>query len=178
VVVPWLTTRRSCIPLLRETLILQCRTRSKTRAPRKRFPAPALLPKIYFGFTSSYRSTFTEGNIAKMVRKLKHHEQKLLRKVDFTTYKSDNDHRDAVVIRRYAIQKPQDYRKYNLLVGVASPPSLQSPPYHSSVEIFLYAHMLTSSTTVLETARTPPSRPPSNFLLPTDPRGPLTCQAA
>jgi len=56
-----------------------------------------------------------------MVRKLKHHEQKLLRKVDFTTYASDNDHRDAAVIRRYAIQKPSDYQKYNRLCGVRFP---------------------------------------------------------
>jgi U3 small nucleolar ribonucleoprotein protein IMP3 len=34
-----------------------------------------------------------------MVRKLKHHEQKLLRKVDFITYKQDNNHRDAAVVR-------------------------------------------------------------------------------
>jgi U3 small nucleolar ribonucleoprotein protein IMP3 len=53
-----------------------------------------------------------------MVRKLKHHEQKLLRKVDFITYASDNNHRDAVVIRRYAIQKPSDYQKYNRISGV------------------------------------------------------------
>ena len=52
-----------------------------------------------------------------MVRKLKHHEQRLLRKVDFTTYKSDNDHREAAVIRRYAIQKPSDYTKYNRICG-------------------------------------------------------------
>lgn len=52
-----------------------------------------------------------------MVRKLKHHEQRLLRKVDFTTYKSDNNHRDAAVIRRYAIQKPSDYTKYNRICG-------------------------------------------------------------
>ncbi|RDL37733.1 putative IMP3 (Component of the U3 small nucleolar ribonucleoprotein) [Venustampulla echinocandica] len=52
-----------------------------------------------------------------MVRKLKHHEQKLLRKVDFTTYKSDNNHRDAAVIRRYNIQKPADYQKYNRLAN-------------------------------------------------------------
>lgn len=55
-----------------------------------------------------------------MVRKLKHHEQKLLRKVDFTTYKSDNDHRDKAVIRRYMIQKPEDYHKYNRICGVCS----------------------------------------------------------
>ena len=53
-----------------------------------------------------------------MVRKLKHHEQKLLRKVDFITYGSDNNHRDAAVIRRYAIQKPSDYQKYNRICGV------------------------------------------------------------
>jgi len=52
-----------------------------------------------------------------MVRKLKYHEQKLLRKVDFTTYKSDNSHRDSAVLRRYAIQKPSDYTKYNRLCG-------------------------------------------------------------
>ncbi|ORY68788.1 U3 small nucleolar ribonucleoprotein IMP3 [Pseudomassariella vexata] len=52
-----------------------------------------------------------------MVRKLKHHEKKLLKKVDFITYKQDNDHRDAAVIRRYMIQKPEDYHKYNRLCG-------------------------------------------------------------
>ncbi|KAI1517677.1 RpsD, Ribosomal protein S4 protein [Pyrenophora tritici-repentis] len=69
-----------------------------------------------------------------MVRKLKHHEQKLLKKsstpyrkplrvlipgsqVDFNTYKSDNDHREAAVMRRYAIQGRDDYRKYNQLAG-------------------------------------------------------------
>jgi U3 small nucleolar ribonucleoprotein protein IMP3 len=49
-----------------------------------------------------------------MVRKFKHHERKLLRKVDFITY---NKHRDAQVIRRYMIQKPEDYHKYNRLCG-------------------------------------------------------------
>lgn len=52
-----------------------------------------------------------------MVRKLKHHEQKLLRKVDFITYKSDNDHRESAVCRRYCIQKPSDYTSYNRLCG-------------------------------------------------------------
>ncbi|KAG5751808.1 hypothetical protein H9Q69_006747 [Fusarium xylarioides] len=52
-----------------------------------------------------------------MVRKLKHHEQKLLRKTDFITYKSDNGHRDKAVMRRYMIQKPEDYHKYNRLCG-------------------------------------------------------------
>jgi U3 small nucleolar ribonucleoprotein protein IMP3 len=52
-----------------------------------------------------------------MVRKLKFHEQKLLRKVDFTTYASDANHRDAEICQRYHIQKPSDYHAYNRLCG-------------------------------------------------------------
>ena len=63
-----------------------------------------------------------------MVRKLKYHEQKLLRKTDFLTYKQDNDHRDKAVIRRYMIQKPEDYFKYNRICGVSIP---QIPPLRS-----------------------------------------------
>lgn len=55
-----------------------------------------------------------------MVRKLKHHEQKLLRKTDFFTYKQDSNHRDKLVRRRYMIQNPEDYHKYNRLCGVSS----------------------------------------------------------
>lgn len=52
-----------------------------------------------------------------MVRKLKYHEHKLLLKVDSITYRQDNKHRDAQVIRRYMIQKPEDYHKCNRLYG-------------------------------------------------------------
>ncbi|CAJ2502286.1 Uu.00g096800.m01.CDS01 [Anthostomella pinea] len=71
-----------------------------------------------------------------MVRSLKHHEGKLyvecslssvfqasytspcwLRKTDFITYKSDQGHRDAAVVRRYMIQKPEDYHRYNKICG-------------------------------------------------------------
>lgn len=54
-----------------------------------------------------------------MVRKLKYHEQKLLRKTDFITYKQDNAHRDKAVIRRYMITKVEDYHKYNRMCGVS-----------------------------------------------------------
>lgn len=40
-----------------------------------------------------------------------------MKKVDFTTYKSDDGHRQAAIVRRYGIQKPDDYRKYNALCG-------------------------------------------------------------
>ncbi|KAK2743059.1 Small subunit (SSU) processome component [Myotisia sp. PD_48] len=52
-----------------------------------------------------------------MVRKLKHHEQKLLKKVDLYTYKSDADHRQSEIQRRYHFQNPLDYQKYNALCG-------------------------------------------------------------
>ncbi|BCR89164.1 snoRNA-binding rRNA-processing protein IMP3 [Aspergillus chevalieri] len=52
-----------------------------------------------------------------MVRQFKHHERKLLRKVDFHNYKSENDHREHTVRARYHLQDPADYRKYNVLAG-------------------------------------------------------------
>ena len=54
-----------------------------------------------------------------MVRKLKYHEGRLLRKVDFTTYKSDSLHRQSAVLRRYLISDTQSYAKYNRLCGSA-----------------------------------------------------------
>ncbi|KAF9885285.1 Small subunit (SSU) processome component [Aspergillus nanangensis] len=51
-----------------------------------------------------------------MVRQLKHHEKKLLRKVDLYSYKSDGSHRDHEVTARYHLQ-PLDYKKYNALCG-------------------------------------------------------------
>jgi hypothetical protein len=42
----------------------------------------------------------THTLLAAMVRKLKHHEQKLLKKVDFNTYKSDNEYADPRSVKR------------------------------------------------------------------------------
>jgi U3 small nucleolar ribonucleoprotein protein IMP3 len=52
-----------------------------------------------------------------MVRKLKHHEQRLLRKVDFVNYPSDATHRASAVIRRYSLSNPSDYSSYSRLAG-------------------------------------------------------------
>ncbi|AMD18647.1 HBL255Cp [Eremothecium sinecaudum] len=52
-----------------------------------------------------------------MVRRLKHHEQKLLKKVDFLEWKQDQGHRDTQVMRTYHIQDREDYHKYNKIVG-------------------------------------------------------------
>ena len=52
-----------------------------------------------------------------MVRKLKYHEQKLLKKVDFITWKKDDTQRENRILRKYHIQKREDYTKYNKLCG-------------------------------------------------------------
>lgn len=51
------------------------------------------------------------------VRKLKFHEQRLLRKVDFLQWKLDNNVREVKILRRYHIEKREDYSKYNSLAG-------------------------------------------------------------
>ncbi|CAO3628503.1 unnamed protein product [Cunninghamella blakesleeana] len=45
------------------------------------------------------------------MRQLKHHEQKLLKKVDFLQWKKDDNIREIKIIRRYHIQKREDYHK-------------------------------------------------------------------
>ncbi|SJL01434.1 probable IMP3-component of the U3 small nucleolar ribonucleoprotein [Armillaria ostoyae] len=46
-----------------------------------------------------------------MVRKLKYHEQKLLKKVDFLNWKQDANLREIKVMRRYHVQDREDYHK-------------------------------------------------------------------
>ena len=52
------------------------------------------------------------------MRKLKHHEQRLLRKVDFLAWKGEANLRENAVLRRYGIAKREDYAKYNRLAGM------------------------------------------------------------
>ncbi|CAM9267677.1 unnamed protein product [Scytosiphon promiscuus] len=52
------------------------------------------------------------------MRKLKYHEQKLLKKVDFLQWKSDQNVREIQVLRRYLVQNRDDYVKYNKIVGL------------------------------------------------------------
>lgn len=45
------------------------------------------------------------------MRQLKHHEQKLLKKVDFLQWKKEDTIREMKVIRRYFLQQREDYHK-------------------------------------------------------------------
>ncbi|XP_069119983.1 U3 small nucleolar ribonucleoprotein protein IMP3-like [Argopecten irradians] len=48
-----------------------------------------------------------------MVRKLKFHEKKLLKKVDFISWEIDNNLHELRVMKKYYIQRREDYTKYN-----------------------------------------------------------------
>ncbi|KAL3870319.1 hypothetical protein ACJMK2_038394 [Sinanodonta woodiana] len=50
-----------------------------------------------------------------MVRKLKYHEKKLLKKVDFISWEVDNNLHELKVMKKYYIQRREDYTKYNKL---------------------------------------------------------------
>lgn len=54
------------------------------------------------------------------MRQLKYHEQRLLRKVDFLEWKSDDTLREGKILRRYNVTDREDYRKYSKMVGYAS----------------------------------------------------------
>ena len=47
-----------------------------------------------------------------MVRKLKFHEKKLLKKVDFISWEVDNNLHEVKVMKKFHIQKREDYTKY------------------------------------------------------------------
>lgn len=52
------------------------------------------------------------------MRQLKHHEQKLLKKVDFLRWKNEHNMRELQAMRRYHIQNRDDYKSYNKIAGM------------------------------------------------------------
>jgi U3 small nucleolar ribonucleoprotein protein IMP3 len=52
------------------------------------------------------------------MRQLKHHEKKLLKKVDFLNWKKTNNIREIKVLRQYHISDRDDYSRYNKIVGL------------------------------------------------------------
>lgn len=64
----------------------------------------------------SYRAGYPNSVLqvviwVKMVRKLKFHEQKLLKKVDFLNWEVDNNLHEVKILRKYHIEKREDYTK-------------------------------------------------------------------
>lgn len=102
-----------------------------------------------------------------MERKLKHHENKLLRKTDFLVWKKEKNLREIQIIRRYRIQKREDYTKYasiHALLGDecnsrarvewSSAPALPSPfralqlsfLFLLAIAMFIYIDIIKSAT--------------------------------
>ena len=54
------------------------------------------------------------------MRKLKFHEQKLLKKVNLYSWKNESNHKETSVMRRYHIQGREDYSKYNNICGMVT----------------------------------------------------------
>lgn len=52
------------------------------------------------------------------MRQLKHHEKKLLRKVDLFSWKKEDNLRVAQILRRYHVQDKNDYVAYNRICGM------------------------------------------------------------
>lgn len=51
------------------------------------------------------------------MRQLKYHEKKLIKKVDLFSWKSDQNIREAEVIRRYLLKNHEEYIEYSKIVG-------------------------------------------------------------
>jgi len=51
------------------------------------------------------------------MRQLKHHEKRLLRKVDLYAWKTDNNLHEGKVIKKYLLKEREDYIKYSKVVG-------------------------------------------------------------
>jgi U3 small nucleolar ribonucleoprotein protein IMP3 len=54
------------------------------------------------------------------MRKLKYHEQKLLKKADLYHWKAKDNDRETHVLHRYHIQDRDDYMKYNKICGTVT----------------------------------------------------------
>ncbi|KAJ3023081.1 UNVERIFIED_CONTAM: hypothetical protein HDU68_008808 [Siphonaria sp. JEL0065] len=73
-----------------------------------------------------------------MASSLKYHEKKLLKKVDFLQWKSDQSLHETQVMRRYHVPKREEYQKYNKIAGqikrIANKLSLLDPrdPYRDT----------------------------------------------
>jgi hypothetical protein len=65
----------------------------------------------FFSFLKYLQEKKRASSYTNNMRQLKHHEQKLLKKVDFLQWKKDDTLREIKVIRKYFLQQREDYHK-------------------------------------------------------------------
>lgn len=101
------------------------------------------------------------------MRQLKHHEQKLLKKVNFFQWKAENNVREIKVLRRYHVQDRDDYVRYNKLAGLVTKLTSQLKDLPHDVSFFLPArarHVPAGCAPSLSGYSLPPSLPPTHPL--------------
>jgi U3 small nucleolar ribonucleoprotein protein IMP3 len=78
------------------------------------------------------------------MRELKHHEKKLLRKVDLYSWKGEDNLRVAKVMRRYHLQNREDYTSYNKICGMITKltAKLETQPADSAFRIAMTDQLL------------------------------------
>lgn len=74
-------------------------------------PGSVINVKIIEGILINVYNFHVHFEINKMVRKLKFHEQKLLKKVDFISWEVDNNLHEVKILKKYHIQRREDYTK-------------------------------------------------------------------
>lgn len=80
--------------------------------PKSFYVFPTLvLPQSYLKYIQIFK---------KMVRKFKHHEERLMKKVDFLEWKTNDNKNETLVMQRYHLQGREDYVKYNKICGYVS----------------------------------------------------------
>ncbi|GKY94970.1 hypothetical protein MPSEU_000461700 [Mayamaea pseudoterrestris] len=79
------------------------------------------------------------------MRQLKHHEKKLLRKVDLYSWKNEDNLRIAKIMRRYHIQKREDYTSYQRICGMITQlaAKIKTLPADDSFRIAMTEQLLT-----------------------------------
>lgn len=79
------------------------------------------------------------------MRQLKHHEKKLLRKVDLYSWKGEDNLRVAKVMRRYHLQNRDDYTSYSRICGMITKlaAKLKTLPPDDSFRIAMTDQLLT-----------------------------------
>lgn len=78
------------------------------------------------------------------MRKLKHHEHRLLRKSDLLQWKREAKLREVKVCRKYRLSSPHEYHQYNRIVGAVKSLSqkLQELPQNDEVRVRLTQALL------------------------------------
>jgi len=78
-----------------------------------------ILPPRFLFCSSSQKQRGPVVGFTTVMRTLKFHEKKLLKKVDLL-WKKDENLKEVAVLRRYHIQKRDDYIKCNKLCGIVT----------------------------------------------------------